>query len=315
MVMAKFTGMIKKTLYFGSPAYLKCRDAQLVVEIPHAQGIDKILNNTIPIEDVGVVILDNRQITLTHHLITRLMENNVALIHCDDSHLPASMMLNLSSNTLQSARFTAQINASLPLKKQLWQQTVRMKIRNQAQVLQSLNIPVQNMIHWSEEVRSGDPDNYEARAAAYYWRNVFPTLPEFKRERGGLPPNNLLNYTYALLRAMVARALVGSGLLPTLGIHHRNQYNAYCLADDIMEPYRPFADQIVLDILKSGQPYHELTKELKTKLLGLPVVDVVIDGKRSPLMVGVQRTSASLVECFEGVSRKISYPERINGQA
>ena len=162
---------------------------------------------------------------------------------------------------------------------------------------------------WSNDVRSGDSDNLEARAAAYYWRNVFTTYPNFVRDREGTPPNNLLNYGYAILRAIIARALVGSGLLPTLGIHHHNRYNAYCLADDIMEPYRPYVDQLVLDIIQCNLEISDITRDLKMQLLGIPMLDVVINGKRSPLMIAAQQTTASLARCFAGESKRISYPE------
>ena len=162
---------------------------------------------------------------------------------------------------------------------------------------------------WSNDVRSGDPDNLEARAAAYYWKNVFTTYPNFVRDREGTPPNNLLNYGYAILRAIIARALVGSGLLPTLGIHHHNRYNAYCLADDIMEPYRPYVDQLVLDIIQCNLEISDITRDFKMQLLGIPMLDVVINGKRSPLMIAAQQTTASLARCFAGESKRISYPE------
>ena len=301
--------MIKKTLYFGNPAYLKCRDEQLVIGIPASKGLDEIVGNTIPIEDIGIVIVDHQQITITHHLIVKLLENNVALIHCNQIHLPSGLMLNLSGHTLQTQRFKSQIEASAPLKKQLWQQTIRTKILNQAAVLQLQNIEVQNMLHWADDVKSGDSENHEARAAAYYWKNIFNTFPDFRRGREEASPNHLLNYVYAILRATVARGLVASGLLPTLGIHHRNQYNAYCLADDIMEPFRPYADLIVLDVINTEKDFDELTKGIKSKLLQIPAVDILIDGKRSPLMVGLQKTTASLVDCFEGNARKILYPE------
>lgn len=162
---------------------------------------------------------------------------------------------------------------------------------------------------WANNVRSGDPDNLEARAAAYYWKNIFPSLPLFTREREGIPPNNLLNYGYAILRAVIARALVGSGLLPTLGIHHHNKYNAYCLADDIMEPYRPYVDNMVIDIMHQEDSIDQLTKDIKFRLLGIPVIDVIIKGKRSPLMIAAQQTTASLYKCFSGEDKTILYPE------
>ena len=161
---------------------------------------------------------------------------------------------------------------------------------------------------WVKEVKSGDVDNLEGRAAAFYWKNLFGEIEGFNRDREGVPPNNLLNYGYAILRAVVARALVGSGLLPTLGIHHHNRYNAYCLADDIMEPYRPYVDRLVTEMVDSGMDISTLTTEIKSKLLSIPVIDVVINGRRSPLMIGVATTTASLYKCYSGEIRKIAYP-------
>lgn len=306
--------MIKKTLYFGNPIYLSLRNAQLVLKTPDADKLEESFKQnaerTIPIEDIGVVVLDNRRITITTGAMEALLDNNCAIITCNSTNLPVGLMLPLSGNTTQSERFRNQIDTSLPLKKQLWQQTVRQKILNQATVLnKNTGAIVKNMQVWANEVKSGDPDNYEARAAAYYWRNIFPTLPNFVRGREGEPPNNLLNYGYAILRACVARGLVGSGLLPTLGIHHHNRYNAYCLADDIMEPYRPFVDDLVINIMQQYPDYSELTISIKAALLTIPSLDVMLDGKRSPLMIAVGQTTASLAKCFNGELRKIAYPE------
>lgn len=238
-----------------------------------------------------------------------LLENNAAVITCDSRCMPTGLMLPLYGNTLQSERFRDQIDASLPLRKQLWQQTVKQKIANQEALLRRYtDTETKCMKVWADEVRSGDPENLEARAAAYYWKNIFPNIPNFVRGREGDPPNNLLNYGYAILRGVIARALVSSGLLPTLGIHHHNRYNAYCLADDIMEPYRPFVDELVVKIISQDDNYTELSKELKTQLLTIPVFDVVIDGKRSPLMIAASQTTASLAKCFRGESRIVSYP-------
>lgn len=309
--------MIKKTLYFGNPYYLSLRNNQLLLRIPDVEKDDRIseedkrvTERTIPIEDIGVVILDNRRITITTGAIEALLDNNCSIITCDERGMPVGLMLPLCGNTLQSERFRNQIDASLPLKKQLWQQTVRQKILNQAAVLAySTGKRTKNMQVWANDIKSGDSENMEARAAAFYWKNIFPTHPDFIRGREGELPNNLLNYGYAILRACVARGLVGSGLLPTLGIHHHNRYNAYCLADDIMEPYRPFVDQLVVDIIRQNYNIIELSRELKAKLLAIPSLDVVIDGKRSPLMIAVGQTTASLAKCFNGEARKISYPE------
>ena len=205
--------------------------------------------------------------------------------------------------------------ADMVLKKQLWQQTIKMKISNQAAALATCtgkNSPT--MLRWADDVRSGDPDNVEGRAAAYYWKNLFAGidgLEDFTRSREGEAPNNLLNYGYAILRAIVARALVSSGMLPTLGIHHHNRYNAYCLADDIMEPYRPYVDELVYSIVKDkGINNLDLSKDIKALLLSIPTLDVVIGGKRSPLMVAVTQTTASLYKCFTGELRRIAYPVR-----
>ena len=303
--------MIKRTLYFGNPAYLSLRNSQLVINLPEANGMDdRTGNNTIPIEDIGIILLDHKQITITQGLLEALLSNNAAVITCDSSRMPVGLLLPLSGNTTQSERFQAQIEASLPLRKQLWQQTIQAKIGNQAYVLNTCrNAVVKNMLAWVDEVKSGDSDNLEARAAAYYWSNMFPDVPGFRRGREGPPPNNLLNYGYAILRAVVARSLVASGLLPTLGIHHHNRYNAYCLADDIMEPYRPFVDKLVVELTDSGEDIQELTKSLKAKLLSIPVLNVIINDQRSPLMIAVGITTASLAKCYLGEARKIVYPE------
>ncbi|MBE6307327.1 MAG: type II CRISPR-associated endonuclease Cas1 [Bacteroidales bacterium] len=308
--------MIKRTLYFGNPTYLSLRNSQLVIKLPEverSETLNEALKSentrTIPIEDIGVVVLDNRQITITQGALSALLDNNVAVITCDNNRMPVGLMLPLETNTLQNERFRHQIDASLPLKKQLWQQTVQAKINNQATVLEELHhCEVGNMRAWARDVRSGDPDNYEARAAAYYWQSFFPQFPAFVRGREGNPPNNLLNYGYAILRSVVARGLVGSGLLPTLGIHHHNRYNAYCLADDIMEPYRPYVDRLVAEIVNSGIDISKLTTEIKSKLLSIPVLDVLINNRRSPLMIAVGITTASLYKCFSGEIRKIYYP-------
>lgn len=313
--------MIKKTLYFENPAYLSMKNKQLVIKLPEIEKNSSLPNlfkensvKTVPVEDIGVVILDNKQITITSGLIEALVANNCAIVACDSRQMPASLLLPLSGNTVQSERFNAQIEVSLPLKKQLWQQTIQAKITNQAYILETKrNLPVKNMQKWANEVRSGDGDNLEGRAAAFYWKNLFPDIESFTRDREGIPPNSLLNYGYAVLRAVIARSLVASGLLPTLGIHHHNRYNAYCLADDIMEPYRPFVDKLVVEIVdaetwKSTPLPDELTKEMKTKLLQIPVLDVFIDGKRSPLMIASWQTTSSLAKCYLGELRKISYP-------
>ena len=308
--------MIKKTLYFGNPVYLSLRNAQLVIKLPDVEKatvlpetLKKQAEVTKPLVDIVIVKLIIKQITITSGVLEALLENNCSVITCDSRSMPVGLMLPLYGNTTQNERFRKQLDTSLPLKKQLWQQTIQAKINNQASVLKDcMDEEVKCMRIWATNVRSGDPDNLEARAAAYYWKSLFSDVDSLTRE--GIPPNNLLNYGYAILRAVVARGLVISGLLPTLGIHHHNRYNAYCLADDIMEPYRPYVDELVFSLIQEYGKNAELTKEMKTRLLTVPTLEVIIGGKRSPLMVAVGQTTASLYKCFNGELRRISYPER-----
>ena len=308
--------MIKRTLCFTNPAYLSLKNNQLVIKLPEVETNSSLpedfkseATKTIPIEDIGIVVLDNKRITITQGVMEALLENNAAIVTCNESHLPIGMHLPLVGNTTQTERMRYQIEASLPLKKQLWQQTISAKIQNQAAVLKQMRgTEVRNMLKWASEVKSGDSENLEARTAVYYWQNAFPMIENFTRSREGVSPNNLLNYGYAILRAIVARALVSSGLLTTLGIHHRNKYNPFCLADDVMEPYRPYVDCLVMRLYDKYSDCEELTKELKAELLSIPVLDVVINGKRSPLMIAVSTTTSSLQKCYAGEIRKIIYP-------
>lgn len=295
--------MIKRTLFFGNPAYLSTKNEQIIISYPDKEQETK----TVAIEDIGVIVLENQQITITNGLLEKLTNNNVALINCDQYHLPIGLLMPLNGHTEQSERFKNQINASAPLKKNLWQQTISSKIMNQAGLLKEKGIPMRKMELWAKEVTSGDALNHESRAAVYYWQNLIQ-IENFTRGQKGIAPNNLLNYGYAILRAITARAIVSSGMLPTLGIFHRNKYNAYCLADDIMEPYRPYVDLIVCHIMETEDTYEELTIEIKKQLLGIASIDVFIDGKNSPLLVAMSRTTHSLQECFEGSARKILYP-------
>ncbi len=298
--------MLKRTLFFGNPAYLSTKNEQLVVAFPD----DAQEARTVPIEDIAVIVMENQQITITNGLLEKLINRGVAVINCNQQHLPIGMFMPLNGHSEQSERFRNQMNVSVPLKKNLWQQTITAKILNQAALLKENGVAIQNMLHWAKSVTSGDTLNHEARAAAYYWQNIFD-IQGFNRQQKGMPPNNLLNYGYAVLRAVTARALVSSGMHPTFGIFHRNKYNAYCLADDIMEPYRPFVDLVVKDIVEREDHIEELTVEIKKQLLETIAIDVMIDGKHSPLMVAMSRTTNSLYECFSGVSRKVLYPEYV----
>ena len=297
--------MIKRTLFFGNPAYLSTKNEQLVVSFPE-EGKKAA---TIPIEDLGYVVLEDPQITITNGLIRKLVANKTAIITCDQQHLPCSLLQPLVGHSEQTERMRHQLNASLPLKKNLWQQTVQSKIDNQANHLLLREKNALKLKRWAKEVKSGDAQNHEAIAAAYYFQSLFADVEGFSRNQKGVPPNNLLNYGYAILRAVTARALVSSGLLPSVGIYHRNKYNAFCLADDIMEPYRPFVDTIVYEMVEAGGNISELNTSLKSQLLTIPAMDVNIDGKWSPLMNAMSRTTNSLYDCFLGSGRKILYPE------
>lgn len=294
--------MLKRTLFFSSPYYLSLKDCQLV-----AQSKDQLTNKTIPVEDIGFIVLDHPQISFSMKLVEQLNANNVSLVFCDSKHMPSSMLLNLESHSLQSELFRAQINASEPLKKNLWKQTIEAKIRNQAAHLEKQGHKAHELRAYAKSVKSGDLENREGLAARIYWSRLIGQ--GFYRDRYGDPPNHLLNYGYILLRSAVARALVGSGLLPTLGIHHHNKYNAFCLADDIMEPYRPFVDQLALAVYGDYPDELFLNKEMKARMLSLMAGDVWLDGTKRPLMVALSQTTASLGRCFNGENRKVVYPQ------
>lgn len=308
--------MIKRTLYFGNPAYLSLSNGQLIIRLPEVEKNDTLSESfkkeahaSIPVEDIGIMVLDHKQITITQALLDALLQNNTATIVCNSTHHPEGILLTLDGNTIQSERYRSQLDASEPLRKQMWAQTIMQKIKNQSAVLQFLNKKHHYLVPLYKNIKSGDADNCEATAAAYYWSTIFPHIEGFTRGREGIPPNNYLNYGYTLLRATMARSIVGSGLLPTLGIHHRNRYNAFCLADDLMEPYRPYVDALVNKTILMNGLNSDIPKQVKTDLLQIPALDVMIDGEKSPLMNATYRTAVSVVKCFEGGQRKILYPE------
>ena len=259
---------------------------------------------TVPVEDIGFVLLENQQISITMPLLNALADNNAAVIVCTDKMMPNAMFLNLDSNSVQGERYRDQISASEPLKKNLWKQTIEAKIRNQAALLDKLDKDGSQLKPYWQNVKSGDADNREGIAAKIYWDALFGD--DFMRYRNGASPNEMLNYGYTVLRAAVARSLMGSGLFPAFGIYHRNRYNAFPLADDIMEPYRPFVDEIVFDLYANGET--ELNKDVKAEILRLLYVDTVFDKITRPLDLGLSVTTSSLAKCFNGEQKKIMYP-------
>ena len=292
--------MLKRSIYIGNPGYLNLKDHQLKIEDP----VSKEVKGSIAVEDIGFLILDHYQITMSHQLLVALQQNNVAIISCDESHLPLGLMLPMHGHVEHSERLRYQVNCTEPLRKQLWKQTVEAKIYQQKEVLRKNTLSFEVMIGYMNEVKSGDSTNMEGIAAQHYWKHLFD---DFTRDRHGDAPNNFLNFGYAILRSMVARALVSSGLNPSIGIFHKNKYNAYCLADDIMEPYRPYIDMLVLDWMqKNTNPI--LDKAAKSHLLQMATLDVFINGLTRPLVTALSITTSSLCKCFMGESRVIHYP-------
>lgn len=298
--------MIKRTIAITTPCHLSLKLGQMLVR---SKLIEGDTGRTVPVEDMGMLLMEHEQVTVTQGLLAVLLEHNVAVVNCNAQHHPVGMLLNFQGNSTQTETFIAQAEASKPLKKQLWQQVVKAKINNQAAMLEAMGQDWGRLMKLAQEVRSGDTDNREGAAAVYYWPRVFLGMSDFLRDRDGHYPNNLLNYGYAILRATVARALAGSGLHPTLGLFHRNRYNAYCLADDMMEPYRPLVDQVVAGIV-NGRPAdrQELDQEAKINLLRIPTLDVNMSGKMRPLLVAVSETTASLAKAFLGASDRLAMP-------
>ncbi len=293
--------MLKRTLFFGNPYHLSVKNNQL-------KATDKSTKEekSISIEDIGFIVFEHPQITFTQSVIQHLAENNTAAIFCDARHHPTSMLLHLDTHNLQGEQFKHQVQATEPLKKQLWKQTIIAKIKNQARLLDLVGRDGQALHYIATQVQSGDAGGMEAKAARKYWQRLFPV--DFLRDRYGNAPNPALNYGYAILRAATARSLAGSGLLATLGIHHHNRYNAFALADDIMEPYRPYVDLVVTDMIDEGLDTETLDSPEKAWLLELLTMDVQLLKTKRPLMVALSQTTASLARCFSGEAKKVNYP-------
>ncbi len=294
--------MIKRSILVENKTVITTKNLQLVLK-------SETRENSIPIEDIGFLIIDNTEVYLSIPAINLLIENNTSIIICGNNHLPNGMFLNLNSHHIQQEIFKNQIDASLPLKKQLWQQTIVEKITNQGLLLEQITGVKNTFPFLASKVLSGDSSNMEGVAANLYWKSFFEV--KFKRERYGEYPNNFLNYGYAILRAATARALSGSGLLNTLGIHHKSKYNAFALADDIMEPFRPIVDEKVFEIMQSFKE-DELTTAIKAELLQILTRTVYFKDEKSPLMIALQKTASSLQQCYTGERKKIKYPKLWN---
>jgi CRISPR-associated protein Cas1 len=305
--------VIKRTLEISrEPVHLSVRDNQLVLKR------DGQVVGQVPCEDIGVVLVDHQQTTYTHGALAKLAESDAAVVICGRDHLPAAILLPMSDHSQVVWRLDAQLGVSRPLRKQLWRQLVVAKIQAQAGNLSPELPAYRKLLALAREVRSGDPTNIEAQAARVYWSNWLWRLaeeetPEFRRDPDLPGLNSFLNYGYAVLRAAIARAVVAAGLLPSLGLHHHNRSNAFCLADDLIEPLRPLVDDRVRELHRQG--YEELNQPAKAALLEILADRVSFGDEVGPLMVELHRYVASLVRCFAGEDRELQIPIAWEGDA
>lgn len=296
--------MIRRTVEFSTPGTrLSVAHRQLVVERPDLPKV------TLPIEDLGVVIVDDVRATYTQAVFIALLEAGTTVVVTGRDHLPAGMMLPLDSHHVQTQRHRAQIEAGTPIRKRAWQAIVRAKIEQQATVLAHFTGGHGGLAPMARRVRSGDPDNLEAQAAQRYWPRLFGKA--FRRDRETEGVNALLNYGYAVVRAAVARAVVASGLIPSLGVHHRHRNNPFCLADDLLEPYRPYVDWRVRQLAGNGAEATPNLSERETRaaLLSLLNETVRVGGRREPLLLALHTSAASLCRTLTGTDRGLSLPE------
>ena len=292
--------MLKRTLVFSNPMTLSLKNCQLVL----AYKDDPDNKVTIPIEDIGVVIIEHQQVSITIPLMNALVEGNVQVVMCNNRGMPSAMLQSFEGNNLQGENLRNQMGAGEVLKKQLWKQIVEAKIRNQAALLNKVGQEGDRLKQYYQNVKSGDADNREGIAARIYFSELFGE--SFLRDRTVPGINALLNYGYAILRAATARALVSSGLLPAIGIFHHNRSNAFPLADDVMEPYRPYVDETVYDM--ALQAKLDLTKEVKAEIINVLYADTQFSKVTRPLSVGLTLTTASLSKCFAKEQTKLSLP-------
>ena len=292
--------MLKRTLVFSSPMILSLKNQQLV--IAYKDSPDE--KSTVPIEDVGVVLLENQQTSITLPLLNALTEGEVQVVICNSKGMPSAMIQSMNRNNLQGETLRNQIDCGEVLKKQLWKQVVEAKIKNQASILDSVGEDGNVLKSFYTKVRSGDIDNREGIAARIYFQHLFGD--DFARNRNEQGINALLNYGYSILRAATCRAIVSSGLLPAIGIYHHNRSNAYPLADDLMEPYRPFVDGVVYDLALNGKT--ELNKDVKGELISVLYADTFFEKTKRPLSVGLSMTTASMVKCLSKEINTLSLP-------
>lgn len=290
--------MPKRALFFTSPCSLSIKNGQLIIERANGE------TSKAPIEDLGYIIIDNPMVRITIPTINSLAEENCTVIYCNSSHMPSAMLMYLDTNHVQGETYRYQIEAKSSLKNNLWKQIVTAKIKNQADLLNELNLDGDCLKPFYMNVKSGDSNNREGHAARLYWSHLFKN--DFVRDRDGNYPNNLLNFGYSILRSTAAKALMGSGLFPAFGLYHKNRYNSFPLADDIMEPYRPFVDQIVYQLVKEGK--QEMDIGAKQALIKVLYVDTHFEKCTRPLETGMVMTTASLAKCLKGEANTLSLP-------
>ncbi|MCX7703767.1 MAG: type II CRISPR-associated endonuclease Cas1 [Planctomycetota bacterium] len=283
--------------------HLSFRNSLLVIRRNEEEEV------TLPLAELAVLLVSNPQVTYTHSVLAGVASAGAVLIVCNEKHLPSAMMLPLSANFLQTERFAQQASAPLPLKKRLWQQIVRAKVRSQANLLKKLYSDDGGLSALIPLVKSGDKTNIEARASRKYWAMIFQDS-EFQRDYDSVEGQNVfLNYGYAVLRAIIARAICAAGLHPSLGLHHHNRYNPFCLADDIMEPFRPIVDEIVVQLVQEGKADCPLNREIKSALIQPLLRRFTIEGEQRSLFDIAFRTVTSLVKAFAGETDKLVFPE------
>jgi CRISP-associated protein Cas1 len=294
--------VIRKTVEIATAGTrLSVAHRQLVIERPDEE------KRTLPCEDIGVLVVDHPQTSYTHAVFTTLLEQGAAILLCSASHLPAGLILPFDAHTTQTGRHRAQAECGDGVKNRAWQIIVAAKLRQQATVLSHYTDGDAGLAEIARRVRSGDPDNLEAMGAQRYWPRLLGV--DFRRLRDGPPPNNLLNYGYAVVRAAIARAIAAAGLIPTLGIHHRNRGNPFCLADDLMEPYRPYVDWRVKEFIRGTDVPKDLDRPAKAAVLSLFNETVIVGGRRSPLLLAIHASAASLCRMLTENGKELVLPD------
>ena len=297
--------MIKRVVDISQQSYLHVKNKQLLVD-RDGETIAQI-----SIEDLGILILQHQAIVLTQSVVSQCQHNNVAILFCDSRHLPISITLPLwEGNSLHTKVLREQMAVSVPTRKRLWQKVVKYKISEQATTLQLAGANAKGLQRLQEKVKSGDPDNCEAQAAKQYWGLLMGK--NFRRDPDAEGVNALLNYGYSIVRAMTARALVGAGLHPAIGLHHKNQYNSLCLADDVMEPFRPWVDWRVWQLLEQSGDI-SVNQNSKQCLLSLLSDSVVMGDRQMPLMVAAHSLAAGLKRALTDSKQSLVYPVRAFG--